>query len=853
MVPTTGNVQASISPNLTEFCRDLMEYCRSMAESGPLADYDPGAFFDEVALARGSVRADYHKIAHRIGVLGTDELIRRQQLKDTMFRTRDITFTVYGEGDGNERTFPLDLFPRVISVDDWHRIELGLIQRVRALNLFLGDLYDGEAAIVRDGIVPKELVEAADGYSEVAVGVPQPFNARALVAGIDLVRDDDGSYLVLEDNLRIPSGVSYVLENRLAMTRLMPKLMGDVNIRSVEQYPTLLLEALQSIAPPEARPSPTVVVLTPGVYNSAYFEHAFLAQNMGIPLVDGRDLVVEGEAVYMRTTRGRRRVDVIYRRVDDDFLDPEVGRPDSVLGVPGLVRAARAGAVTLANALGNGAADDKAMYTLVPDMIRYYLGEEPVLPNVETHLLRDRDVRRHILEDPTRYVIKPVDGSGGYGIFVGPQATDEQVADVVAAVTAEPNRFIAQRVVRLSRHPTMIDGRLEPRHIDLRPFVVGGEYIDVLPGGLTRVALRAGSLVVNSSQGGGSKDTWVERAPGPEPALSRPLDRRGRQSSDVVLARVAEPLFWTGRYLERMDGTARLLAEAHHGVLSGLPVEAGLRWSELLEALALTKEYDETESELSAYPVTRFLVDDQANPGSIMSCLAAARDNLRGIRERVPEELRTAVNDTWSELRATNFARELREHPQELFTRASRSAQTFSGITEAAMLRNDGWRFLHLGRLTERALLTTRLIEVYFARLVGAPSPPAVRHWSNLLRAAGALQEYRRVFQTSIDPLDAIAFLVQDPELPRGVSWCVGRCNIYLSTMAREDDDRDLAALKMITDIRDRIAVPLDDLLGDNPSGALRALALDIESFSDQVHTDFFMTDVPGDVDVAAL
>lgn len=817
-----------------------------MAESGPLTNYDPGPFFDEVLSSPGSIRPEYHQVAHRIGLLGLDELDRRQALKDTLFRTRDITFTVYGDQAGTERTFPLDLFPRVIPAAEWSRIELGLIQRLRALNLFLGDLYDGEASIVREGIIPMDLIEAADGYAEMARGVPQPFNARALVAGIDLVRDDDGNYLVLEDNLRVPSGVSYVLENRLAMTRLMPNVLADVSIRGVEQYPTLLLEALQSIAPVNARSKPTVVVLTPGVYNSAYFEHAFLAQNMGIPLVEGRDLTVDGDAVYMRTTRGRRRVDVIYRRIDDEFLDPEAGRPDSVLGVPGLVGVARAGGVTLANALGNGAADDKAMYTFVPEMIRYYLGESPVLPNVETHLLRDRDLRRQVLDDPTTYVIKPVDGSGGYGIFVGPQATDEQVAETVAAVNEEPHRFIAQRVIKLSRHPTLIDGRLEPRHVDLRPFVVGGEYIDVLPGGLTRVALREGSLIVNSSQGGGSKDTWIERTDGPEPELSRPLDRSGRHTSDVVLARVAEPLFWTGRYIERIEGTARLLAEAHHGVLSGLPVEAGLRWTELLEVLALTTEYAEAGTDLSAYPVTRFLVDDRTNPGSIMCCLASARDNLRGIRERVPEELRTAVNDTWTALSATNFARELREHPQELFTLATRAAQTVEGIVESAMLRNDGWRFVKLGKLTERSLLTTRLIEVYFARLVGAEQRPDVRHWSNLLRAAGALQEYRRIFKTSLDPMDAIAFLVQDPELPRGVAWCVGRCDHYLSTMAREDDDRDLTSLKMIGEIQDRIASPLDELLGDSPSTALRGLALDIEAFSDQIHTDFFTVDPDG-------
>jgi len=820
--------------------RDLIDYCRSMAQSGPFADYDPSGYFDEVMAPDGAIRTEYRKAAHRVAVLGTAEIARRQKLKDTLFRTRDITFTVYGDADGTERTFPLDLFPRIISADDWAHIEKGLIQRVRALNLFLGDLYDGEAEIIGDGVVPRSLVESADGYTELALRIPQPFNARALVAGIDLVRDSDGTYLVLEDNLRVPSGVSYVLENRLAMTRLMPKVLADANVRSVEQYPMLLLRALQSIAPRSAPEQPTVVLLTPGVYNSAYFEHAFLAHNMGVQLVEGRDLFVDEGTVWMRTTRGRQRVDVVYRRIDDAFLDPEAGDPRSLLGVPGLVGVARAGNVTLANALGNGAADDKAMYTFVPAMISYYLDEEPLLPNVETHLLADPEVRREILSDVARFVIKPVDGSGGYGIFVGSTAGDREAEEIRRTVESEPARFIAQRIVRLSRHPTLIDGRFEPRHVDLRPFVVGGEYLDVLPGGLTRVALPEGSLIVNSSQGGGSKDTWVERKGEVHHPISRPMDHRGRVGPDVVLARVAEPLYWTGRYLERMDGTARMLAEAHHGVLSGLPVEAGLRWTELLEVLALTEEFAETGAELSAYTVTRFLVDDRANLGSILSCLDAARTNLRGLRDRVPIELRAAVNDSWTELSAVDFARELREHPQDLFTSTGRAFQTFLGAAESTMYRNDGWRFMTLGRLLERALLMARLIEVYFARLVGSGQQTPVRHWSNLLRAAGALQEYRRVFQTSLDPMDAIAFLVQDPDMPRSLAWCLGWCEHELGVMATDGAERHVASLKMIIELRQRLELPLERLLGPSPSDALRLLAADLEIFSDQVRTDLF-------------
>ena len=362
----------------------------------------------------------------------------------------------------------------------------------------------------------------------------------------------------------------------------------------------------------------------------------------------------------------------------------------------------------------------------------------------------------------------------------------------------------------------------------------------MLPGGLTRVALREGSLIVNSSQGGGSKDTWVERAPDAGPGITRPMDRKGRIDADLVLARVAEPLFWAGRYMERMDGTARLLAEAHHGVLAGLPVEAGLRWTELLEALALTEEYAATGGELSSYPVTRFLVDDLTNLGSIVGSLATARSNLRSARDRVPEELRMTVNDAWTELAAVDFDRELLEHPQDFFARTTRCYQTLLGITESAMARNDGWRFLTLGRLTERTLLTTRLIEVYFARLVGADSRPSVRHWSNLLRAAGALHEYRRVFHTSLDPMDAISFLVQDGDFPRSVAWGVARCEQLVAVMAEEIGDRDIAGLKMMSELRGRIERPLDELLGTAPTLALRDLAAGVEAFSDQIHLDFF-------------
>jgi uncharacterized circularly permuted ATP-grasp superfamily protein len=477
--------------------------------------YAPEAFFDEVFNEDGVVRPHYEDLVARLRSFTSKELTRRERLRDTAFRSAGITFTVYGEEDGVERTFPMDLLPRIIPADEWREIEVGLIQRVTALNRFLDDLYVGERAALRDGIVPSWLVMSSDGFRREAFGVPVPRGARCLVAGIDLVRDAHGTYRVLEDNVRNPSGIAYVLENRAAMTRVLPNLFGSLRVRPVDDYGMKMLSALRHVAPAAAG-DPTVVVLTPGLHNSAYFEHAFLARQMGVELVEGRDLVVDENVVYMRTTRGLERVDVIYRRIDDSFLDPVVFRRDSMLGVPGLMAAARAGNVTLANAVGNGVADDKAVYAFVPDLIRYYLGEEPILQNCDTYLLWDDDQRQDVLRRLDQLVVKPVAESGGYGICIGPMASDAELAEVEAAVRANPRGYIAQEVVALSRHPTFIDDRISGRHVDLRPFVLSGETTEVVPGGLTRVALRAGSLVVNSSQGGGSKDTWVLREDEPK-------------------------------------------------------------------------------------------------------------------------------------------------------------------------------------------------------------------------------------------------------------------------------------------------------------------------------------------------
>ena len=475
---------------------------------GGLCQYTPPmGIFDEVHGPSG-VRPHYRQLMDRLDTIGDADLADRFGLIESIFRTLGITFAVPGHDSGLDRTWPMDLVPRVIPADEWRHIEAGLIQRVTVLNRFLDDLYVGSQEAINDGIVPRWLIESADGYVREAHGIPAPGGSRCVVSGIDIVRDEEGTYRVLEDNLRIPSGISYVLENRVAMTRVLPVGFARHSIRPVDHYGASLLRALQAIAPPPVV-DPTVVVLTPGVANSAYFEHSFLARQMGVELAEGRDLLVDDRHVYLRTTRGLKRVDVIYRRVEDEFLDPVVFRQDSLLGVPGLQGAARAGTVAIANAIGNGAADDKGVYPFVPALIEYYLGEKPILPNVTTYLPWEPDQLELILGRLDQLVVKPVAEAGGYGIVIGTGANEATLAATAKALRANPRGYIAQEVVQLSTHPTFVDGQLQPRHVDFRPFVLSGDGIEVVPGGLTRVALKEGSLIVNSSQGGGSKDTWV--------------------------------------------------------------------------------------------------------------------------------------------------------------------------------------------------------------------------------------------------------------------------------------------------------------------------------------------------------
>jgi uncharacterized circularly permuted ATP-grasp superfamily protein len=452
-------------------------------------------------------RPHYASLHEQLIELGPDELERRHKVADLTMRQQGITFTVYGRDQGVERIIPFDPIPRLIAPAEWDRIERGLKQRVRALNLFIHDVYH-QRLILKDRIVPPELVFGATGYRRECVGLQVPRDVYMHVSGIDLIRDSDGNFLVLEDNGRTPSGVSYVLKNRQVMKQVFPLLFQQYNVRPVDDYTDNLLAVLRSIAPPGCD-EPNVVVLTPGIYNSAYYEHSFLARQMGVELVEGRDLVLDRGQIFQRTTRGLQRVDVIYRRVDDDFLDPLSFRTESMLGVAGLIGAYHSGNVGLANALGTGVADDKGIYPFVSEMIRYYLREEPMLANVETFRPLLASHRRHILANLDKLVVKAVDASGGYGMLIGPASTRLERDEFARKIEANPRGYIAQPTISLSRHPTFVDGRLDGRHIDLRPFVLYGEDIVVMPGGLTRVALPEGSLVVNSSQGGGTKDTWV--------------------------------------------------------------------------------------------------------------------------------------------------------------------------------------------------------------------------------------------------------------------------------------------------------------------------------------------------------
>ncbi len=458
--------------------------------------------------ARDAIRQQYKGVVDFLQQMSIDELNKKEEFAKRMFMSQGITFTVYSSGEGIEKIFPFDIIPRIITASEWSYIESGIRQRLKALNLFLKDVYNNQF-IIKDGIVPVDIVYSCPHFLREMHGFPVPHDIYVHIAGIDLIRDQDGTFYILEDNLRTPSGVSYMLENREITKRIFPDLIPRNNVRTVTEYPDILHRNLVSLSPRQTV-NPTIVLLTPGIYNSAYFEHTTLARLMGVELVEGRDLVIDNHRVFMKTTAGLQQVDVIYRRVDDEFLDPLVFKPDSMLGVAGIMSAYRKGNVAIVNAVGNGVADDKAIYAYVPAMIRYYLNEEPILKNVPTYQLGNLEEREYVLANIERMVVKKTNGSGGYGMLMGNSATDEEIASYKAEILKDPRQYIGQPIISLSSAPCYMHGRLKPRRVDLRPFALcGPDGIQIVPGGLTRVALREGSLVVNSSQGGGSKDTWV--------------------------------------------------------------------------------------------------------------------------------------------------------------------------------------------------------------------------------------------------------------------------------------------------------------------------------------------------------
>ena len=489
-------------------CCKMLTKSKSRPTKRMLDLYEHGGFFDEMLDAEGQVRPHYQGFRQLFQALTRKDFEQKRQSLNIAFLRQGITFNVYGDSAGAEKIFPFDLLPRIIPAREWELLERGLTQRITALNLFLHDIYH-EQKILKDGVIPPAYVLSGKHFRREFVNFSVPKHIYIHICGTDLIRGADGQYMVLEDNARCPSGVSYVLENRRAMKRMFPAMFESIGVRPVEHYPHELVKMLHHIAP-SGLADPTIVLLTPGAHNSAYFEHTYLARQMGIDIVEGRDLLVRDERVFMRTTKGLRPVHVIYRRIDDDFLDPTVFRRDSLLGVPGIVHAYRAGNVSLANSIGTGIADDKVMYYFVPRMIKYYLDQEPVIANVPTYLANEEADQKYVLSNLNKLVVKAANESGGYGMLMGPRASRKELSEFRKKIAAEPRNYIAQPMISLSRHPTCVsEDRCEGRHVDLRPYIINGEKIVIVPGGLTRVALRKGSLVVNSSQGGGSKDTWV--------------------------------------------------------------------------------------------------------------------------------------------------------------------------------------------------------------------------------------------------------------------------------------------------------------------------------------------------------
>ncbi len=815
------------------------------------------AAFDEMVDGAGRTREPYGGVASSLAQMGPDDVSARALRLARAFMDQGVTFDL----DGEERPFPLDVVPRIFTASEWTKVSDGVAQRVRALELFLADVY-GAARIVSDGLIPHEVVTSSPGFIRAAHGFSPPNGVRIHVAGIDVIRDEDGEFRVLEDNLRSPSGVSYVLANRAAMARVLPELFWGQPIQMVTDYPARLINALRRAAPSSVA-DPTVVVLTPGVHNSAFYEHALLARLMGVHLVEGRDLVCHGTDVFLRTTEGEVPVHVIYRRIDDDYLDPLQFRPDSLVGCPGIINAARAGRVSIANGVGNGVADDKLVYTYVPAMIRYYLGEDPILQNVETMHLEDDSVRKDALGRRDELVFKRVDGSGGKGLVIGPAATGAELDELALEVETDPRHWIAQRVVALSTSPTWVDNSMVRRHVDLRPFAVNdGEDIWVLPGGLTRVALSEGrsrrqlepgrGLQGHLGRGGRAHHARAASPPG-HSARRRPADgsrpvarlrlrsatatataaATGRAVTRALLSRVAENIFWVGRYVERAEGTARILDVSVYQALEQSDVEGSNAARRLLAVMGLPDSGTDT-----LWQATERLATDPNQHSSIAGALAAARENTRAVRHVVPVEFWEHINATWSQL-PQQWEVSRVAGPALYLSFVKTQCAGMMGLADTMMSRDQTWLFFTLGRCLERTdvvarqLTTVAFDEVHDSGLV------------MLLRSCGGYEPYLRLSQGVVEPGRVLDFLLRDRLFPRSAFASLTLAEECLDQINAGRDGTWEDARGLVGLARAELEYSAPATLARGLETRLERLQSSISAVSDAVTARYFAQDLP--------
>ena len=787
-------------------------------QQGLLTGYNPGAFFCE--LTTSGADATNARIIERLATMEIAELRRRATVAEAELYSLGITFTVYSDRDAIDRILPFDLIPRVLGAAEWTTIETGVQQRVAALNLFLWDIYHDQK-ILRDGVVPAQLVLGNANYRPEMVGLNVPLGTYVHICGTDLVRDEHGTFLVLEDNARTPSGVSYVIENRHMMQRVFSDLMAGLNVQPVGNYGMRLHQALSEIAPTRGDAVPQVVLLSPGIYNSAYFEHIFLAREMGVPLVEGRDLVVEDGRVWMRTTAGLAPVDSIYRRLNDDFLDPAVFRPESTLGVRGLIDVWRQGRVAIANAVGTGVADDKAIYAYMPRIIKYYLDQDPILANVQTNICAEPDGLRYTLDNLARLVVKPVGESGGYGIIVGPHATQAELDEFRPKLQADPDNYISQPMVNLSVSPTLCPAGLAPRHVDLRPFAITGKSTWVLPGGLTRVALREGSIVVNSSQGGGSKDTWVlaPHSPPPPPRshppgchiMSTTLPQPTRQT--YLLSRYAESVFWLARYMERIENLARIMdvtvSFARQGSDSG--------WLSIIQINSDEKPFFARNKEVTPEAVTHFYLLDRENPNSIASAMAFAHENARTLRPLISTEMWTQINIFHRDVRQLTASDIAPSRLSQICSTLKLECQTHTGITEGTFFHDQSWAFYQLGKYLERADQTTRLVDIKYHTLLPSASDVGtaidISQWHALLRAAAGYHAFRRVYPSGMTPATVAGFMLMNHSFPRSLVQCVEHVRMQLDQLRSGFNLHCDDASETLDELRAALTDPIRDVI----------------------------------------